>query len=86
VPSSVDMSCMPVMATIAMPSTDEDSGAVEGSVALEEPPAEDIARHPTQVGRGATGLADVGGGGVLALRHQIVEPAAQRVGDQAPGV
>ena len=32
VPSSVDISCMPVIAMIAMPSTDGDRGAVERSV------------------------------------------------------
>ena len=39
VPSSVDISCMPVIAMIAMPSTDDDSGAVVRSVDLPEPPA-----------------------------------------------
>lgn len=36
VPSSVDISCMPVIATIAMPSTDDASGG-----------REDMVSHPT---------------------------------------
>lgn len=45
VPSRVDMSCMPVIATIAMPSTDEDSGSVSRS---DDPDAMD--GHPTDPG------------------------------------
>ena len=40
VPSSVDISCMPVIATIAMPSTDDDSGVVTRSADPEEPPTQ----------------------------------------------
>ena len=53
VPSRVDISCMPVIAMIATPSTDEDSGA-EGSGVVrsdgspEEPPTPDMACQPTQ--------------------------------------
>ncbi len=48
VPSSVDISCMPVIATIAMPSTDDDSGVLERPVDSVEPSATDMACHPTQ--------------------------------------
>jgi hypothetical protein len=48
VPSSVDISCMPVIAMIAMPNTDEDSGAVVRSVDPEEPAAADMALQPTE--------------------------------------
>jgi hypothetical protein len=44
VPSSVDISCMPVIAMIAAPSTDDDRGAVERSV---DSPA-DMSRQPTE--------------------------------------
>jgi hypothetical protein len=39
VPSSVDINCMPVIAMMAAPRTDEDSGAV--------PRSADMSRHPT---------------------------------------
>src|ERR1043165_7586433 len=47
VPSSVDISCMPVIATIATPSTDDDSGVVARSDP-EEPPTADMACQPTE--------------------------------------
>jgi hypothetical protein len=49
VPSSVDISCMPVIATIATPSTDDDSGVVARSDP-EEPPTADMACQPTERG------------------------------------
>ncbi len=48
VPSSVDISCMPVIATIAMPSTDDDSGVVARSDDPEEPPTADMDCQPTE--------------------------------------
>jgi hypothetical protein len=52
VPSSVDISCMPVIATIAMPNTDADSGCEEADAARsgdpDEPPTADMACQPTE--------------------------------------
>src|SRR6478752_2242675 len=54
VPSSVDINCMPVIAMIAIPSTDDDSGCGEGgvvrSVEPPEPAAADMDSHPTHTG------------------------------------
>src|SRR6476659_6216409 len=58
VPSSVDISCMPVIATIAMPSTCDDSDGTVCSVEPEEPPTADMGRKPTQ------SESDEGGAGV----------------------
>ncbi len=45
VPSSVDINCMPVIARIAMPSTDDESGADSRS---DDPAA--MVSHPTEYG------------------------------------
>src|ERR1700712_5592778 len=60
VPSSVDISCMPVIAMIAMPSTCDDNDGMVRSVEPEEPPAADMGRKPTQSESGKGG-AVVGG-------------------------
>ena len=48
VPSSVDISCMPVIAKIAMPSTCVVRRGAARSVDLPEPPAADMGCQPTQ--------------------------------------
>ena len=64
VPSSVDISCMPVIATIAMPSTDDDRGVLVRSVDPGEPTRGRHGLPPYPMIRIRRGL----GGSALAAR------------------